>query len=453
MKKRIICLIFVLLAVVQPVCAGAVMMLPDYLDVKSDDWFFEDVMRVSKYDYMQGIGDRRFDPQGTVTRGMAVTMLGRMFGVDQEAYLSQTRFVDVDPERFYGPYVGWADEVGLTKGVSEELFAPDTAVSREEMATFFFRYVSISGLTLKLSEQPTKRFQDVELISGWAAFAMEQMRLTGILRGDENNCCHPQASIKRAEAAAMVSRLISASGQEDQALEALPDLRYVIHAGGKYSWYNGSNSLEAMHSAYEKGNRVLELDFNYTSDGYLACVHDWDTNYSPEHISGQVPPLELFLQQKVYGVLTPMWIGDVAEYMREHPDLYIVTDVKDYNVQAAEDISLEYPDLVDRFIVQIYAEEEYDAVRAAGFENIIFTLYGLSWNEKTDVEHLVEFALEHELLAYTLPAELCGKAGYVEGMLQSGIPLLVHTVNDLNEQERYFEMGIRGIYTDNTVHK
>ena len=91
-------------------------------------------------------------------------------------------------------------------------------------------------------------------------------------------------------------------------------------------------------------------------------------------------------------------------------------------------------------------ESEYDEVRALGFEYVVYTLYRLDWNAKTDWRALGEFAAAHPLIGFTFSYELCPVEGFVEGMLRSGVPLYIHTVNE--GEEAYFDMGISGVYTD-----
>lgn len=234
-------------------------------------------------------------------------------------------------------------------------------------------------------------------------------------------------------------------------------MRYIIHAAGRLTGvdrdgvtrtYDGSNSLEGMRQCIEAGCEVVELDFNFTSDGYLACIHDWYTEYADE-ITNNVPlTLEEFLDCRIYRNFTPIWLGDVVELLRENDGLYIVTDIKDDNIAGITAIAEYAPDLKDRFIVQIYSEDEYDAVRELGFEYVIYTLYRLDWSPKVDWRSLGEFAGTHPLVGFTFSYELCSVDGYVDGMLSSGTPLYIHTVNGDTEQQPYFDMGITGIYTD-----
>ncbi len=235
------------------------------------------------------------------------------------------------------------------------------------------------------------------------------------------------------------------------------DMRYIIHAAGRLTGvdkegttrtYDGSNSLEGLRQCAEAGCEVIEIDFNFTADGQLACIHDWYTEYADE-ITDNVPlTLEEFLNCKIYRNFTPIWLGDIVDFLREHDGTYIVTDIKDDNIAGITAIAEYCPDLKNRFIVQIYNEDEYDAVRELGFEYIVYTLYRLDWAPKVNWKALGSFAQTHPLIGYTFSYELCSVDGYVEGMLQSGVPLYIHTVNGEEEQQPYFDMGITGIYTD-----
>ena len=248
---------------------------------------------------------------------------------------------------------------------------------------------------------------------------------------------------------------LSRFSDPEEAASVREALRYVIHAAGRLegpdAWgnprtYDGSNSLEGLAQCAEAGSRAVELDFNFTADGQLACIHDWYTEYADEIENGVPMTLDEFRAVRIYHNFTPAWIGDAADWLRENDGAYIVTDIKDDNIAGCRAIAEFCPDLKNRFVVQIYDESEYDAVRELGFEYVIFTLYCLDWNAKTDWRALGQFAEDHPLIGFTFSSELCSVEGYVDGMLRSGVPLYIHTVNE--GEEAYFAMGISGIYTD-----
>ena len=243
----------------------------------------------------------------------------------------------------------------------------------------------------------------------------------------------------------------------DEAAYIRDGMKYVIHAGGTLAGidesnvartYDGSNSAEGLAQCIAAGCEVVELDFSFTADGELACIHNWHKEYSADIENGTPMTLEDFLATEIYANFTPMWLGTLAETLRENDGLYIVADIKDDLLPALEKIAEICPESKNRFIVQIYEEDQYDAVREMGFEYVIYTLYRLDWAGKTDWRALGRFARKHPLIGFTFSYELCDVEGYVDGMAESGVPLYIHTVNGEEEQQKYFDMGIDGIYTD-----
>lgn len=92
-----------------------------------------------------------------------------------------------------------------------------------------------------------------------------------------------------------------------------------------------------------------------------------------------------------YG-FTSMTIDTLAQWMTQHDDVIIVTDIKENCVEGAKMIAERYPQLRDRFYIQIYNTQDYEAVSALGLQNIILTVYQMTWAEKADTNALVAFA-------------------------------------------------------------
>lgn len=241
--------------------------------------------------------------------------------------------------------------------------------------------------------------------------------------------------------------------QVPSAKEVLSDGR-IVHAGGRISDKDGNdytytNSAEALVNAYRLGNRIMEFDFMHTPDGHLACIHKWESAVSPLITDGEALSLEEWLQVEVYNNFTPLCLESLVGFMREHPDFYIVTDVKDGNTDAAELIADACPDLIDRFIIQIYKDSEYTKINELGFNNIIYTMYNLSKAEKQDTAHWVTYAADHPLLGYTYQKSWRNVEGYTDKMKETGIMLFVHTINDKADIEACYSEGFTSVYTDN----
>ncbi len=218
----------------------------------------------------------------------------------------------------------------------------------------------------------------------------------------------------------------------------------VAHAGGAIYGYKYTNSLEAMEEAYKNGFRLLEIDFDWTSDNEVVAIHDWTA--MPRRlfmIEPRVLTLKEFKNPDTFQGLTLMDIRGIVSWLRIREDAYIITDVKNRNIEFLELLARNYADIKGQIIPQIYSFEEYTEVKAMGYNNIILTLYQ---NYYTDDE-LVKFVGKNKVFAVTMPLE----RGYTDlpmKLKERNIPTYVHTVNDLHIFEALHKNGVTGIYTD-----
>lgn len=127
-------------------CNGKNCPSKSYKDVDQTQWYHNAVDYVLGNDLMKGTGKTTFSPDATLTRGMVVTVLGRMAGVKTSDYTG-TSFSDVKAGSWYAPYVQWASKQGLVKGYEDGTFKPEQNVTREEMVTMLFRCWQSEGNT------------------------------------------------------------------------------------------------------------------------------------------------------------------------------------------------------------------------------------------------------------------------------------------------------------------
>ena len=76
-----------------------------FTDVPDYEWYYDAVQYVSSNGLFTGNTDGTFAPNGQMTRGMFVTILGRIAGVDTAVYEGRSAFTDVDESMYYAPYV------------------------------------------------------------------------------------------------------------------------------------------------------------------------------------------------------------------------------------------------------------------------------------------------------------------------------------------------------------
>lgn len=216
MKKRIISLLLVLCILLtmlpMAVLAEQINQANPFQDVKKGNWFYDSVMYVYGNGLFTGVSESKFDPNGTMTRGMFVTVLGRMAGVDAAKYRGVSDFADVPVDAYYAPYVAWAYRHGITDGVGEGIFSPDRVIDRQQLAAFFARYFDAFGVRCITDEVVTTEApMDIDRAADWAREDILMMWQTGVLVGDGANF-NPTAKATRAEAATLCTRL-------DQAVE------------------------------------------------------------------------------------------------------------------------------------------------------------------------------------------------------------------------------------------
>lgn len=125
-----------------------------------DKYYAHIVEKLSAAGIMVGVGNGKFNPDGVVTRAMAVTVLGRMANVT--APESSGKFTDVDSSKgsWYAGYAEWAVENGIVPDVVENRFEPDRAVTASEMDAMLARYAKLSGIQYTASitsEKPLTR--------------------------------------------------------------------------------------------------------------------------------------------------------------------------------------------------------------------------------------------------------------------------------------------------------
>jgi len=235
-------------------------------------------------------------------------------------------------------------------------------------------------------------------------------------------------------------------------LEADPIPPLIIHAGGLVDGITGTNSLEALEETYAIGGRAIEIDFDWTSDGYLVCIHDFTDRFTPL-LDGEPCTLEVFRSIRYNNCYTPMTAQDLIDWLSLHTDVRLITDFKSGNVEGLEalaQMAQEYPGLQEQIYPQIYHQNEYWPVRSLGYKNIIYTIYAEPYEIRRDAAGIAAFCESCPLAAVTVPLAIVDQQGqtYVDTINGADLPLYVHTVNGIQDIRKYQAMGVYGVYTD-----
>lgn len=176
-----------------------------FADVPSGSWYYDDVAYVYDTGLMTGLTATAFGPNLSTTRGMIVTILWRM--ENEPAAKHGCPFADVRRGSYYEQAIAWASENGIVTGFDASTFAPDRAITREQLAAILFRFAAYRGMDAVTLRENLSSFQDQAAISAYAVSALNWAVGEGLMQGTGDKL-EPTGSATRAQVAAMLRRFI-----------------------------------------------------------------------------------------------------------------------------------------------------------------------------------------------------------------------------------------------------
>ena len=272
--RRLLSVLAVLLLMAALISQAGAVSVSDFGDVSAGAWYYDAVSFAVNRGLFNGTTATTFSPNGTMTRGMFIAVLGRYAGVDPDAWRAGTVqgsgvnlrsgpgldksvittmmrddkvtilgksgdwyyvrygsrtgyaskdyvkptyhvFTDVDYSQYYAGYAIWGFERGIVSGMgTAELYAPNQNVTREQICKLIQGYVKFAGLTLS-DGGSAGTFADQSDISSWAVEGVTAMQRAGIVVGESGSAGYrfrPRSSATRAEAATIFRRLAGAGG-------------------------------------------------------------------------------------------------------------------------------------------------------------------------------------------------------------------------------------------------
>ena len=161
-----------------------------FTDVPAGSWYEDAVNYVSEKGLMNGTSKNGFSPNATTTRGMIVTILARVEGVNTNG------------TPWYAAGQKWAMDNGISDGTNMT-----GEVTREQLAAILYRYAKLKGYDTSKSNK-LDSFKDAGKVSSWAVEAMQWANAEGLINGKSNSMLDPQGKATRAETAAILMRFM-----------------------------------------------------------------------------------------------------------------------------------------------------------------------------------------------------------------------------------------------------
>lgn len=279
-SKLVILLAVVLLLGAVPAAAFA-----GFADVPADAWYAPAVQTCAEQGLFQGTSPTTFSPDLSMTRGMFVTVLGRVENIDP-TQADASGFMDVPEDAYYAGYVGWAARSGIVAGVSDSVFEPERGISRQEICTIVHRYLVWKDVSLQTV--PSAQFADDAQIAEWAKESVYVCRSAGIVSGVGDNHFAPNVEARRCEAAQIFKNLLAVLKDAPEPQPPVepepPVIRYVAHRG--YHVQAPENTMPAFAAAVEAGYQFMESDVHFTKDGVAVLCHDSTINATARNADG-----------------------------------------------------------------------------------------------------------------------------------------------------------------------
>ncbi|MEC1721245.1 phosphatidylinositol-specific phospholipase C/glycerophosphodiester phosphodiesterase family protein [Schinkia azotoformans] len=251
--------------------------------------------------------------------------------------------------------------------------------------------------------------------------------------------------------------------------KAFIEHRLIAHAMGGIDGKTYTNSKEAMELNYNRGVRAFESDLIFTKDDVLVARHYWEER-TAKQLEQRIPTgkvnealsLEEFKGYSINKRYTPQTFEEIAMFMKGHPDMYLITDTKDTDLEKVKKTFKEIvhvanevePKILNQIIPQIYTKEMLTAIEEIyPFETIIYTLY---LQQEIIEEDLMKFVSERNVdivVVDTWRFNVYFANGFAEKLKEKGIYTFVHPVETKEEVDSFLSKSAHGVFSSTLLPK
>lgn len=195
-----------------------------FSDVFPYEWYYNAIDKLAATGLMYGVGNDSFAPGANTTRAMLVAILYRYSGETLEDGWTRTNtFTDVEDGIWYSEAVEWAYRNGIVAGYTDNTFRHDQAITREEMTRVFAEFMSYRGISLDTETNRLENFRDGSQIQEWAVDSVNAIVSAGLMVGDGDGYFNPGKAASRAEAGAVLIRLMDLEEAMEEVPEEIPE--------------------------------------------------------------------------------------------------------------------------------------------------------------------------------------------------------------------------------------
>ncbi|SDK71962.1 family 10 glycosylhydrolase [Natronincola ferrireducens] len=172
-----------------------------FYDVNNQhSWAINAIDNLHARGVISGVAAGRFAPGNNITRADFLIMAMNSYGIELDSHITDN-FSDAG-NKYYTKYLGTAKRLGLVSGVGNNLYSPETPITRQDMLVILYHVLNKLGElpTMSNAGKPFEEFNDIGEISSYATDVMRFFVKTGVVQGNGNKLM-PRKTATRAETA------------------------------------------------------------------------------------------------------------------------------------------------------------------------------------------------------------------------------------------------------------
>ncbi len=243
--------------------AGTISFATSYTDTEGH-WADKAIERWTGYNIVEGYGDRLFKPDDNMTRAELAQVVNKLLELKNK---KGSTFSDVDNEAWFYNAISACNNAGIVKGIGENLFEPDTSITREEAMVMIGRALGIA----EAEEDNLKDFKDADKVSSWAKGLVSGMVSKNIVQGKGDGLLNPDSNATRAEILEIINKTIANYVQEDGDYEITDEDKMTVIVAKKATIKGSSKGNIMIAQGAEDGD--IKLD-GMQSEGEILVKAD-----------------------------------------------------------------------------------------------------------------------------------------------------------------------------------
>jgi len=172
-----------------------------FTDLENAQWAKKAINHLANEKIISGVGDKKFDPFGEVTREQFAVMLVKAFELTDNS--AEAEFADVDSEHWAYRAIASAYKAGIVNGIGDGNFGLGQKIKRQDIAVMVKAAADKCGVDL--SGYNAVDLADIDDLPGYAKASVETMIKAGIINGfAEDNTFRGSDTATRAQAAQII---------------------------------------------------------------------------------------------------------------------------------------------------------------------------------------------------------------------------------------------------------